>query len=202
MEQNEKEIIKRAQEGDGEAFSALAQTYSRRLHSLAWRYCRNASDAEDLSQEVWLKAYRALPNFRGEAGFYTWLRQILVNTFLSNHRYKSSRPSVELDAMLEGFESNGFNSESFKSDSFAARIGVSIDENLYHQILIDKVRGFLGDLTPNQRLIFLLKHDEGLTCEEIAQHLECSSGTVKKSLFRTMQKLRQKLEIKQKGQAV
>src|SRR5918911_1596727 len=82
---SERELIARARGGDRDAFCALARRYERRVHSLALHYCRHTADAEDLSQEVWLRAYRALAGFRAEASFYTWLRQITVNTFL-NHR--------------------------------------------------------------------------------------------------------------------
>ncbi len=197
MQLDDQDLIRQAQNGDSEAFCALAQTYARRLHSLALRYCRNSSDAEDLTQEVWLKAFRSLKSFRGESSFYTWLRQITINTFLSQKRYEASRPTVELDEMLDGYESNGFSADSFLSNASNghASFAIDADEMLQNKILVDRVRGFLDDLTANQRLIFLLKHDEGMTCEEIATHLGCSSGTVKKSLFRTVNKLRVKLGV-------
>ena len=82
----EDELIKSAQAGDREAFCGLARAYQRRIYSLALYYTRNPMDAEDLSQEVWLKAFRALPDFKGEASFYTWLRQITINTLLNRQR--------------------------------------------------------------------------------------------------------------------
>lgn len=197
MQTDDQDLIRRAQNGDGEAFCELSRIYARRLHSLALRYCRNSTDAEDLTQEVWLKAFRSLKSFRGESSFYTWLRQITINTFLSQKRYEASRPTVELDDMLDGFESNGFSADSFSANSanLLAKIAIKTDDALHNKILVNRVRGFLDELTPNQRLTFLLKHDEGMTCEEIAEHLGCSSGTVKKSLFRTVQKLRLKLGV-------
>ena len=79
------DLIKRAQADDIDAFCLLAERYARRIYLLAFHYCRNAQDAEDLSQEVWLKAYQALRTFRSDSSFYTWLRRITINAFL-NHR--------------------------------------------------------------------------------------------------------------------
>src|SRR5690242_7855046 len=82
------DLIKRAQAEDLDAFCTLAERYARRIYLLASYYCRNAQDAEDLSQEVWLKAYQALGSFRLDSSFYTWLRRITINAFL-NHRRAS-----------------------------------------------------------------------------------------------------------------
>ena len=82
------ELIKRAQAEDIDAFCLLAERYARRIHLLASHYCRNTQDAEDLSQEVWLKAYQAVRTFRFDSSFYTWLRRITINAFL-NHRRSS-----------------------------------------------------------------------------------------------------------------
>src|SRR6476661_246606 len=82
------DLIKRAQAEDIDAFCLLAQRYARRIHLLASHYCRNAQDAEDLSQEVWMKAYQAVRTFRFDSSFYTWLRRITINAFL-NHRRSS-----------------------------------------------------------------------------------------------------------------
>ena len=83
---SENELIQRAQQGDREAFCTLTRAYQRRVYALALQYTRNPMDAEDLSQEVWLKAYRALDSFRGDASFYTWLRQIAINTLMNQQR--------------------------------------------------------------------------------------------------------------------
>ena len=85
MAESDTDLIKRAQAQDLDAFCALAERYARRIHLLASYYCQNTQDAEDLSQEVWLKAYQALTSFRFDSSFYTWLRRITINTFL-NHR--------------------------------------------------------------------------------------------------------------------
>jgi RNA polymerase sigma-70 factor (ECF subfamily) len=175
----EKHLIKQAQSGDREAFCELAKIYGRRLHLFALRYCRSATDAEDLSQEVWLRAFRAIDGFRGEASFYTWLRRIAILTFLNSQRTQSAKNELLADDDFENL--NGWHQD------FA---GV-----LENRLLVEKVREFLADITPAQRLVFLLKHDEGMTCAEIAVEMDCSVGTIKKSLFRTMQKLREKMNV-------
>jgi RNA polymerase sigma-70 factor (ECF subfamily) len=172
MADNDFETIRRAQAGDEAAFSGLIEIHARRVHRLAVRFCRNAPDAEDLSQEVWIKVHKSIGTFRGDSQFYTWVRQILIRTFLSH------RPRAETVC---------FDEFVFAENSFA--------ENIDRKILADKVRDALSELTAQQRLMFLLKHEEGMTYEEIAHEFECSSGTVKKSIFRTVHKLRQRFGV-------
>lgn len=177
---SENELIRLAQSGDGEAFCQLARRYERRIFSLALHYCRSAHDAEDLSQEAWLKAYRSLRSFRGESSFYTWVRQITINTFLNYKRRAKMLDKEVIPTDAEGLEHPH------------AR---SVEESLNDKILVEKVMQALGELTSQQRLIFLLKHREGMTYDEIAASLGCSAGTVKKSLFRAVLKLRERLGI-------
>lgn len=172
METAEFELIKLAQTGNAAAFTTLVERYARPVHRLALRFCRNQPDAEDLSQEVWLKAHKSIATFRFEANFYTWLRRILIHTFL-NHRPKAE--TVQFDESM------------FFANSF--------DEDFARKILADRVRETLLEMSAQQRLIFLLKHDEGMTYDEIAESLNCSSGTIKKSIFRTVQKLREKFKV-------
>ena len=189
---NENELIRRAQAGDCEAFSRLAYGFERRIYSLALHYTRNPHDAEDLSQEVWLKAFQSLPAFRGEASFYTWLRQIMVNTFLNHRRGEPLRHRAATGgASFEGADSDSDDPLNFVLDERAR----GVEENYERKILIEGVMQALGELTPQQRLIFLLKHREGMTYEEISKAFGCSTGTVKKSLFRAVAKLRQQLGI-------
>jgi RNA polymerase sigma-70 factor (ECF subfamily) len=184
-------LIERAREGDREAFCMLARRFERRVYSLALFYTRNQSDAEDLSQEVWLKVYRHLQSFRGESSFYTWLRQITVNTFL-NHRRSSLRQA--------GGESQGLRLVEIETVDYEDALRLSrvqdMEDDLHRKMLVERVGEALSELTPQQRLIFMLKHSEGMTYEEISAVLNCSTGTIKKSLFRAVQKLRQHLGLK------
>jgi RNA polymerase sigma-70 factor (ECF subfamily) len=182
----EDELIRRAQGGDLEAFCRLAREYERRVYALALHYCRDPADAEDLSQEVWLKAFKSLGGFRFESSFHTWLRRITVNSFL-NHRRATllTREEEKTVVRLESIE------ELAEEPSLAERLTHGEAENGFHRrILVGRVMRALGELTEQQRLIFLLKHREGMTCQEIAEVFGCSVGSVKKSLFRSVEKLR------------
>ena len=187
----EGDLIERARQGDRDAFTALARRFERRVYSLALFYTRNPSDAEDLTQEVWLKAYRYLHGFRGESSFYTWLRQITINTFL-NHKRAALRQSGGEGQPLRLVEMEAVDYEDALR---RARTSRSMEDDLHQKIMVERVAEALSGLTPQQRLIFILKHDEGMTYEEISLALNCSAGTVKKSLFRAVQKLRQHLGL-------
>jgi len=180
------DLVRRAQAEDVDAFCLLAERYARRIYLLAAHYCRNTQDAEDLSQEVWLKAYQAVQTFRFDSSFYTWLRRITINAFL-NHRRSSffrrngQTMSVQL-LQIDSEEQQVF----FESSSRA-------QENIYNKLLFESVVNALAELTPAQRLAFLLRHYEGMTYEEIATAMNCSIGTVKKGVWRAIVKLRARL---------
>ena len=183
---SENELIRRAQGGDLEAFCRLAREYERRVYALALHYCRRREDAEDLSQEVWLKAFKSLGGFRFESSFHTWLRRITVNTFLNHRRSmtvtrEEEKTTVRLDSLEELLEENALRRGAAREDA---------EEGFHRRILSERVMQALEELTERQRLIFLLKHREGMTCREIAEVFGCSVGSVKKSLFRSVEKLR------------
>ena len=191
MSLNESQLIESAQGGDAEAFSQLARRFERRIYTLALHYTRNAADAEDLSQEVWLKAFRAINSFRGNAAFYTWLRQIMVNTFLNHKRAETVRMEEVRSAAFENDSTNVDDGLSFMLNETPYQV----EEDYERRILVEKVMQALGHLSSQQRLIFLLKHREGMTYEEIAKAFDCSTGTIKKALFRAVQKLREQMGV-------
>ena len=186
---SETELITLAQSGDSEAFCSLARRYERRIYSLALYYCRSTPDAEDLSQEAWLKAYRNIQSFRGEASFYTWLRQITINTFLNYKR------------QTRMFDKNIITTEAQEHDPVEQLSGldrssaITVEDRINNKLLVEKVMLALAELTSQQRLTFLLKYREEMTYDEIASALGCSAGTVKKTLFRVVLKLRERLGI-------
>ncbi|HEX8293197.1 MAG TPA: sigma-70 family RNA polymerase sigma factor [Pyrinomonadaceae bacterium] len=188
---SENELIRRAQGGDLDAFCRLAREYERRVYALALHYCRRPEDAEDLSQEVWLKAFRSLKGFRFESSFHTWLRRIMVNAFLNHRRAETvTRDEVKTTVKLDSLE------ELLEEQTLARGLSDEGAEGVYQdRIMAGRVMRALGGLTEQQRLIFLLKHREGMTSQEIAEALNCSAGTVKKSLFRSVEKLRAALGV-------
>lgn len=180
MPDSEQELITRAQAADVEAFAELARRYERRIYSLALHYVQDPQDAEDLSQEAWLRAFRAMNSFKGESSFYTWIRRITINCFLNRERGPFARWRSLLAQPDE--------------DSPLVRNG-SIEASMHERLLLKQVIGALGQLSPRQRLIFLLKHQEGMTYEEIAEVLGCSPGTAKKAVARALGKLRAQLHV-------
>ena len=180
------DLIKRAQTKDLDAFCLLAERYARRIHLLASHYCRNTQDAEDLSQEVWLKAYQAVGTFRFDSSFYTWLRRITINAFL-NHRRSSffRRRGQTTTIQLLPIDSET------PTSHFEASSGTQ--ENIYNKLLFENVVSALAELSPAQRLAFLLRHYEGMSYDEIATEMNCSTGTVKKGVWRAIGKLRARL---------
>jgi len=180
---NEADLIRRAQADDANAFCSLAERYARRIYLLAFHYCRNAQDAEDLSQEVWLKAYQALAGFRAESSFYTWLRRITINAFLNRQRTSAFRHQGQT-TIVELIDSDY--ETPYESRSASA-------ETVYTKVLFETVMSALSELTPSQRLMFLLRHYEGMSYDEIGAAMNCSTGTVKKGVSRAIAKLRVKL---------
>jgi RNA polymerase sigma-70 factor (ECF subfamily) len=186
LTEREADLISRAQTGETDAFCELAKSYERRIYSLASHYCQNAQDAEDLSQEVWLKAYQALSSFRFASSFYTWLRRITINTFLNHQRaLVFHRRGQETTIQFVTTESSGSEPQCGGRDA---------EISMTNKVLIEKVNKALSGLSSRQRLIFLLKHHEGMTYEEIARAIGCSTGTVKKALARAIAKLRGQLD--------
>ena len=144
------------------------------MHALALRFCGNHHDAEDLSQDVFLNAYRAIDRFRGDSSFHTWLRRIMVNSFLSHKRRKE--PPRATDVTEGGFPISGS------------------DRTAFNNVMVQQILQRLEEVPARQRLMFIMKHQEGLTCEEIADYFGTSIGTVKKTLFRVVDKLRQEFQ--------
>ena len=180
------DLIRLAQSDDTDAFCELAERYARRIYLLAFHYCRNAQDAEDLSQEVWLKAYQSLRGFRSDASFYTWLRRITINTFLNHQRSRSFLKQGQTTiAQFLAFDANTTNIPS----------DVASEKALLNKMLFENVMSALAELTPSQRLTFLLRHYEGMSYEEIANAMNCSIGTAKKSVWRAIAKLRARLDV-------
>jgi RNA polymerase sigma-70 factor, ECF subfamily len=182
---SETDLIRRAQADDANAFCSLAERYARRIYLLAFHYCRNAQDAEDLSQDVWLKAYQALGGFRSDSSFYTWLRRITINSFLNHQRASTFRRPGQTSVadLIDAGSENLLESHT------------TSPETIYNKVLFESVMSALADLTPTQRLMFLLRHYEGMSYDEIAGAMNCSPGTVKKAVSRAIAKLRVKLEI-------
>ena len=176
----EADLIARAQGGDPDAFCELAAQHQRSLYVLALKYSGNHHDAEDLLQDVMLNAYRAIHQFRGMSSFHTWLSRIMVNSFLNQKRKSDPLASTKKQEPTEDLET-----------SFSGPKPRNSERSVHNRLIMQQVFRLLTGVPERQRLMFLLKHQEGMTCEEIATVMGTSVGTVKKTLFRVVDRLRQ-----------
>lgn len=172
----DQQLVERAQRGDKHAFELLVAKYQRRLARLISRFVRDAAEVEDVTQEAFIKAYRALPAFRGESAFYTWLYRIGINT-AKNYLLAQGRRAPTTTAFdaeeAEGFEEAGLLQE------------VSTPENeLMSKQVVEVVNTSLQQLPDDLRTALTLREIEGLSYEEIAAVMNCPVGTVRSRIFR------------------
>ena len=182
---NDKELVKQVQNGNKKAFDLLVLKYQHRIIKLVLRFVRERSDAEDVAQEAFLKAYRALPNFRGDSAFYTWMYRIAINT-AKNHLVASGRRPIEVD--LENADGESLDIEELQKD-------VATPENL---LLTEEIRQTvqrtISSLPEDLRLAITLREADGLSYEEIATAMECPIGTVRSRIFRAREAVEQELK--------
>jgi RNA polymerase sigma-70 factor (ECF subfamily) len=181
---NDQVLVERVQQGDKKAFDVLVLKYQQKVVNLVMRYVGNYTEALDVSQEAFIKAYRALPKFRGESAFYTWLYRIAVNT-AKNHLVSESRRSTpgDVDAeMAERFEDGGRLRDIASPEHYACE-----------EQLIATVRGAMDDLPEDLRTAITLRELEGLSYEEIAQVMGCPIGTVRSRIFRAREAIDNKI---------
>jgi len=181
----DQELVVRVQQGDKKAFDLLVLKYQLRVSKLVSRFLRNQSDVPDVVQDAFIKAYRALPNFRGESAFYTWLYRIAINT-AKNHLVAQSRknPANSIDA--QDAEDYGA-SEWLKEFASPEREALASElETIIHKAM--------GDLPPDLREAITLREIEGLSYEEIAAVMDCPVGTVRSRIFRAREAIDSKLK--------
>lgn len=172
----DQQLVERAQRGDKHAFELLVAKYQRRLGRLISRFVRNAAEAEDVTQEAFIKAYRALPGFRGDSAFYTWLYRIGINT-AKNHLLSMKR-HVPTSTPFD-FE----DAENFEDASLLHEVSTPENELMSKQV-VDVVNASLQQLPDDLRTALTLREIEGLSYEEIAEVMNCPIGTVRSRIFR------------------
>ncbi|MBF0188420.1 MAG: sigma-70 family RNA polymerase sigma factor [Magnetococcales bacterium] len=171
-------LVKKAKQGDKKSFEVLVRKYQGRVASVIARTVSDAVKVQDLTQEAFLKAYRALPNFRGDAAFYTWLYRIAVNT-AKNHVMSRDRGIKISDVELED------------ADRLAPQLR---DTNTPERMALrDEMLGTLkesiDELAPSMKQAIILRDLQGKTYEEIAEIMECPIGTVRSRIFRGRQEI-------------
>lgn len=180
----DQQLVERVQQGDQRAFDVLVKKYQHRIMALVARYVKQPGDVADVTQEAFIKAYRALPNFRGDSAFYTWLYRIAVNT-AKNYLVSRSRkpPSSDIDAQDAEF-----------LDGAHGLRDIATPERL---LLTDELKTVLmnaiDSLPEDLKQAITLRELEGLGYEEIAITMDCPIGTVRSRIFRAREAIEEKL---------
>ena len=181
----DQQLVERVQRGDKHAFDLLVVKYERRLARLLSRFVRDPHEVEDIAQEAFIKAYRALPTFRGDAAFYTWLYRIGINT-AKNYlmaRGRRAPTTTEFDAEeAEGFE-----------DATGLQDLNTPENELLSKEVAQVVNDAMAALPEDLRTAISLREMEGLSYEEIAETMNCPIGTVRSRIFRAREAIAARL---------
>lgn len=178
-------LVRRVQRGDKGAFDALVLKYQHKIVKLVMRYVRNPAEAEDIAQEAFIKAYRALPHFRGDSAFYTWLYRIAINT-AKNAVVSRDRSPVEYD-LDRGNTDESYDMQGRMKDSETPEGLVLTDE------IRSTVNAAIDSLPEDLRTAIVLRELEGLSYEEIAEAMACPVGTVRSRIFRAREAIDRRL---------
>ncbi len=181
----DQQLVERVQRGDKHAFDLLVTKYQRRLGRLISRFVRDPAEAEDVTQDAFIKAYRALPGFRGESAFYTWLYRIGINTAKNYLLASKRRPPTSTPFDAE-------ESESFEEAGLLQEVSTPENELMSKQV-VDVVQSSLQQLPEDLRSALTLREIEGLSYEEIASVMNCPVGTVRSRIFRAREAIAENL---------
>lgn len=181
----DRQLVERAQRGDKRAFELLVEKYQRKLARLLSRFIRDPAEVEDVTQEAFIKAYRALPAFRGDSAFYTWLYRIGINT-AKNYLMALGRrapTSTEVEAEeAEGFEEG----EQLRDINTPESVLLSNE-------IAETVNSTIEQLPEELRTAIQLREIEGMSYEDIAQVMNCPIGTVRSRIFRAREAIAERL---------
>jgi RNA polymerase sigma-70 factor, ECF subfamily len=181
----DQQLVERVQRGDKHAFDLLVAKYQRKLGRLISRFVRDSAEAEDVTQDAFIKAYRALPGFRGESAFYTWLYRIGINT-AKNHLLATKR-RAPTNTPFDADEA-----EAFEEASLLREVSTPENELMSKQV-VDVVQSSLQQLPEDLRSALTLREIEGLSYEEIASVMNCPVGTVRSRIFRAREAVAENL---------
>jgi len=179
------ELVKRVQRGDSAAFDLLVRKYQHRIAALIGRYVQDWSEVQDVAQDTFIRAYRAIGNFRGDAQFYTWLHRIAVNT-AKNHLVAGNRRPPGADVDVD-------DAEQFDG-GIRLRDSDTPERELMRQQLEQTVVRAVEALPEELRLAITLREVDGLSYEEIAQRMDCPIGTVRSRIFRAREAIDQEMK--------
>lgn len=182
---SDQQLVERVQRGDKNAFNLLVLKYQSKVVSLISRYVRNQADVTDVAQEAFIKAYRALPNFRGESAFYTWLYRIAVNT-AKNYLVSQGRRAPANDVDAEDAE--------YYEGSDALKEFASPERLMLSEEIKKVVFETLETLPEELRMAISLRELDGMSYEDIAIIMDCPVGTVRSRIFRAREAIDKKLQ--------
>jgi RNA polymerase sigma-70 factor (ECF subfamily) len=185
VEESDLVLVKRVQRGDKTAFDLLVRKYQHKVVKLVLRYVRNPAEAEDIAQEAFIKAYRALPQFRGDSAFYTWMYRIAINTAKNSLASRDRSPiAYDLD-LTDPEESHSVQTRLQDPDTPE---GMALTEEI-RQIVNSAIEGLPEEL----KTAIVLRELDGLSYEEIAAAMECPVGTVRSRIFRAREAIDKRL---------
>lgn len=177
-------LVRKVQQGDNAAFDVLVRKYQHKILKLVMRYIRDPSEAEDVTQEAFLKAYRALPKFRGDSAFYTWIYRIAINT-AKNFLVAAKRRPLDYNLDLQ-------DSEQYDMQARLKNID-SPERMMLTEEIRSTVNRAIDKLPEDLRTAIILREMEGMSYEEIAQAMECPVGTVRSRIFRAREAIDKRL---------
>jgi RNA polymerase sigma-70 factor (ECF subfamily) len=188
--ETDQQLVERVQAGDKRAFDMLVLKYQAKIMGLISRYVKDSHEIQDVAQEAFIKAYRALPRFRGDSAFYTWLYRIAINT-AKNHLVSRSRrpPASDVDiADAEYYDSGD-----------ALREQETPENKLFSEELAAVVNAAIKDLPDDLRTAVTLREFDGLSYEDIAEIMDCPVGTVRSRIFRAREAIDKRVQAQLDG---
>lgn len=195
QQHTDRQLVARVQKGDSRAFDLLVIKYQHRILALVGRYISDFAEAQDVTQEAFIKAYRALPSFRGDSQFYTWMYRIAVNTaknYLVSRGRKTPTRDIDLD------DAEFFADEANMKDIATPDSLIQRDE--LKKVVFDAIEALPEEL----RMAVTLRELDGLSYEEIAEVMDCPIGTVRSRIFRAREAIDKKMQplISESGSAI
>jgi RNA polymerase sigma-70 factor (ECF subfamily) len=180
----DQDLVRRVQQGDKSAFDLLVIKYQHKIVHLVNRYVKDPSEAQDVAQDTFIKAYKALGEFRGESAFYTWLYRIAINT-AKNYLLSRSRRHSDYEVDMQDAEQIE-NAPQLKD--------IETPENqLMNDQIIQVIKSAIEKLPEEMRIAIMLREFEGMSYEEIAEAMDCPIGTVRSRIFRAREAIDEKL---------
>ena len=184
-EELDQDLVRRVQQGDKSAFDLLVLKYQHRIVHLVNRYVKDPFEAQDVAQDTFIKAYRALADFRGDSAFYTWLYRIAINTAKN---YLLSRSRRHFDYEIDVLDAEQVENAAQLKDMDTP------DNQLMNEQIVNVIKTAIENLPEEMRVAITLREFEGMSYEEIAEAMDCPIGTVRSRIFRAREAIDEKLK--------